>query len=210
MTEPNPSSSHIEPLRQNLHQQYHDIPPAHHVIVPRKEHSLPLLPSFAQSFIPTGLLFVSNPSSISQSTKEDSLLKYPSNGPEYIRTGFRNPWPSWHKPQVEDYWYGLHWGKASTSESASLQKLEEGQRGDKAVDDMHPMNVSLDSQKQSLMEDEENELQIVEPEFDSREESIVQATWLGHATVLLQLPNLDSTSSGKPIRILFDPIFSMR
>lgn len=28
-----------------------------------------------------------------------------------IRTGFRNPWPSWHKPTVTEVWQGLEWGE---------------------------------------------------------------------------------------------------
>ena len=28
-----------------------------------------------------------------------------------VRIGFRNPWPSWHKPTVSEVWQGLEWGE---------------------------------------------------------------------------------------------------
>lgn len=33
------------------------------------------------------------------------------NSNKVVRTGFRNPWPSWHKPTVTEVWQGLEWGE---------------------------------------------------------------------------------------------------
>uniref|UniRef100_V5EQB9 Metallo-beta-lactamase domain-containing protein n=2 Tax=Kalmanozyma brasiliensis (strain GHG001) TaxID=1365824 RepID=V5EQB9_KALBG len=51
-------------------------------------------------------------------------------------------------------------------------------------------------------------LTIEEPSFDFDSDAKLKATWLGHAGVLVQLPPL--TPKGRPIRVLFDPIFSQR
>lgn len=213
------STSHREPLRQSVHRQYHAVPPPHHVVIPRNESSLPFLSPLAHSFIPTKLYFIptrlpftSSHSPPSQTVEEDSLLHPTSDGSDYIRTGFRNPWSSWHKPHAEEYWHGLHWGKSDNFEpgSESSRQAEDQERGDKAEHDSIPFDVSPNIQARSTTGDQADDLQIVEPDFGLVEKGVVQATWLDHASVLLQLPAPHGTSDGNPIRVLFDPIFSMQ
>ena len=39
----------------------------------------------------------------------------------------------------------------------------------------------------------------------------IQCTWLGHACFMVELPShLDSSETGRGVRILFDPVFSDR
>lgn len=119
----------------------------------------------------------------------------------YTRTGFRNPWPSWHTPHLSEVWNGLHWGSVANDESGDE---EEG------------VNEAAGAERALLLaqkgEDEEREpdLQVVSPSFEGNVEGMVQATWLGHASVLVQLPPLSPSRTRRPLRVLFDPIFSLR
>ncbi|KAJ3540117.1 hypothetical protein NM688_g6271 [Phlebia brevispora] len=59
------------------------------------------------------------------------------------------------------------------------------------------------------IEGEVKSVKVVRPDFarDVSDEGVIKATWLGHAGFLVQLPRLPGC---KPIRILFDPIWSER
>ncbi|KAF3766584.1 hypothetical protein M406DRAFT_68904 [Cryphonectria parasitica EP155] len=114
-------------------------------------------------------------------------------------SGFRNPWPSFHKATRQELWQSLEWGEDA----------------DPAIDlaASHPRaaNASLagSSSSSARAQQAAQLLQLTKPDFsfDSGAGS-AKTTWLGHAGMLLQLPGLKQGSD--PIRIIFDPIFSER
>ncbi|KAI0340000.1 Metallo-hydrolase/oxidoreductase [Trametopsis cervina] len=52
-------------------------------------------------------------------------------------------------------------------------------------------------------------IEVVKPDFgvETADEGVIKATWVGHAGFMVQLPKIDTL---KPVRILFDPIWSDR
>ncbi|CAO1629927.1 unnamed protein product [Sympodiomycopsis kandeliae] len=103
--------------------------------------------------------------------------------------GFQNPWPSWTKPSLYEMWSGLSWNHQQPP----------------------PTSISADpDQKQGPQEEIRDTLDVIEPDFSSSEggQSQIKTWWLGHAGVLVEYPV--STTDGEPLRVLFDPIFSLR
>lgn len=107
--------------------------------------------------------------------------------------GFRNPWPSFHKGKPREVWQALEWGEdADTSIELAASHLP-------AKD----ASISRSQQAAHLLQTEKPDFS-----FDSVGKQHAKTTWLGHAGVLLQLSPLKT--GGRPICIIFDPIFSKR
>ncbi|UZJ52005.1 hypothetical protein CBS101457_001325 [Exobasidium rhododendri] len=201
------------PLRHNIHLRHHTSPPPHHVVtVSGQAGLLNHLPSIPYLY-PTSHedLYSSTRTSVfvdAGPAPQDGLLHSGTStkNPEYVRTGFCNPWTSWHKPALGEIWNGLSWG----SNEKQTRMVETSDVGETEVDDLLSNEETQDrddiESKAGLCAD----LKVVEPVFGDGGEGVVQATWLGHASVLLELPALHSGISAKPLRLLFDPIFSMR
>ncbi|KAK5161447.1 hypothetical protein LTS14_001243 [Recurvomyces mirabilis] len=180
-------------------------PPDHHVFAtnePAKGWSL-YLPSWSPAPGPTRAAKEptelrssrSSTSSLSSLSKRTFTSKKEDHRDEI--TGFRNPWPSWHKATKFEVWQSLEWdlaashikvpvttGLSSGSQSARDKPLSRQQQAD-ALLRVEAPDFTYDIAKQRI-----------------------KSTWLGHAGSLLQLPPL--AGSSRPFRILFDPIFSMR
>lgn len=111
--------------------------------------------------------------------------------------GFVNPWPSWSKPSLYDFWSGLSWYGQDGSKVA-----EQVEQGELSKVDQRENSSATGSASWS------NHLTIEKPDFGSTSTSNAQVRtwWLGHAGTLIELPS----RSKKPFRVLFDPIFSQR
>lgn len=157
----------------------------------------------------------------------------------YIRTGFQNPWDSWHKPTILQVWNGMSWKEdsenaghtsfkafqaaieeAHNKESRSFTEAEKQQvagvdssaNGESAGEKVSLTLKTSDDQEHIKLDADDLRLRV--PDFDGKDsgtahEGQVRATWLGHASCLVQMPALVQGSS-EPIRVLFDPIFSAR
>jgi hypothetical protein len=195
-------------LREDVHRRHHVVPPAHHVVSKQTTY-LDYLPYVTASA--PEVLYDSKRSSVfagpNPSTETTEEVHSSSTTKDPVRTGFRNPWPSWHKPELGEYWHGMHWIKpASKDKNEVKDRTQDTVDGSPAAEGMRePLLSHTISEEQ-----QDEELQILEPDFGEVKKGIAQATWLGHATVLVQLPPIDPTESERPLRILFDPIFSMR
>lgn len=125
--------------------------------------------------------------------KRRPALKKKKSRDDASITGFRNPWPSFHKATAQEAFQALEWGADS----------------DPAIDlaaSHLPSTASSDSTRQKAAQ----LLQVETPDFsfDAKGGQHAKTTWLGHAGMLLQLPAL--RQDGPPTRIIFDPIFSQR
>lgn len=225
MEQQNDGGSRGRPLRHRTHCRHHVRPPPHHVVQPSGSTSqsilenIPLLPSL----LPTSpeVLYPTERTSVfrdagpkaevsSSVIKEESL--------DYIRTGFQNPWDSWHKPTLLEVWNGLSWSdsengghtsfKAYQSAIEEAQRKETGQASDSETLTNPPESphVRTPSTENDAKELSPMDLHLRAPEFHNPHG--IKSTWLGHASLLLQFPPLHET--GEPIRVLFDPIFSLR
>lgn len=59
----------------------------------------------------------------------------PVDSSKVVRIGFRNPWPSWHKPTVAEVWQGLEWGEdQDTAIDYALQDADLARSSDAAQD----------------------------------------------------------------------------
>ncbi|KAK3291331.1 beta-lactamase superfamily domain-containing protein [Chaetomium fimeti] len=145
----------------------------------------------------------------------------PSWGPSPGRTrpsvtngkiaGFRNPWPSWHRPTLAEKYASFQWGEdndgcaeLAASHLTNSPALDRPPHKSKLPNFVDPKGWpnSLGAKAARL-------LRIEGPDFSFPEGSKAKATWLGHAGVLVQLPSLDP-QNGRPVRCVFDPIFSDR
>lgn len=108
-------------------------------------------------------------------------------------TGFRNPWPSFHKATRQELVQSLEWGAdLDPAIKLAASHLPSTSSGD-----------SIRKQSAQLLQSETPDFSFA-PETGQR----AKTTWLGHAGMLLQLPALKQGRD--PIRIIFDPIFSQR
>lgn len=109
---------------------------------------------------------------------------------------FRNPWPSFHKGKPKEVWQALEWGEDADPVI------------DLAASHLPTAHANSTSRAQQAVQ----LLQVDKPDFTFDPDTVVgqmaKSTWLGHAGMLLQLPPLKKGS--RPIRIIFDPIFSQR
>lgn len=97
-------------------------------------------------------------------------------------TAFRNPWPSFKEHTKWDA-IKLRFG---SNEEKNFVPVPEGPNG---------------SRSDALVK-------VVKPHWGVNEEAKLRATWIGHASWLVELPTADD--AGRGIRILFDPVFSER
>ncbi|KAK3394959.1 beta-lactamase superfamily domain-containing protein [Podospora didyma] len=136
-----------------------------------------------------------------------------TSGKKNEPSGFRNPWPSWYKPNRAEVWDSLEWGEdtdpcigmaASHLDGvpAPSNPPEQGKRP--TFGDVTSWPNSTGAKAARLLSMEQPDFSF--PSSPSRPKA--KLTWLGHASMLLQLPPL--TRDGQPLRCLFDPIFSMR
>ncbi|PSR80606.1 beta-lactamase superfamily domain-domain-containing protein [Coniella lustricola] len=110
---------------------------------------------------------------------------------------FKNPWPSFHKATRQETWQALEWGEdADTAIDLAASHL-----ADRDTSVAGSSSSSRTRQAAQL-------LQTIKPDFSSDAGVQAKTTWLGHAGVLLELPALRTDS--KPVRVIFDPIFSDR
>lgn len=188
--------------------------PAHHV-----------LPSPSTSTSWSSYLPSFNPSPPATRPRRDGLFTSfrksssatPAQGEE--RTGFRNPWPSWHKPTQKEVWDNLEWGEdvdpcielaasALTTPSAATPSglVRKGSKGRTVLRKRSKELKKPETRAQQAAD----LLKVVTPDlsFDNASTN-AKVTWLGHAGMLVQLPPL-SSGRGRPVRCVFDPIFSQR
>lgn len=115
-----PKSSQPLTAQVKLNVTSDGLPPSHHVLAPAPGTTL-------SSYIPH---WNPQPATWREEQRPDSTQStqaldddYSSNAAclpnsialvdssKVVRTGFRNPWPSWHKPSVTEVWQGLEWGE---------------------------------------------------------------------------------------------------
>ncbi|KAL2021665.1 hypothetical protein VTK56DRAFT_6757 [Thermocarpiscus australiensis] len=132
--------------------------------------------------------------------------------------GFRNPWSSSHKATLSEIWNSLQWGEGNDPcVQLAASHLVDATPSDKPDPNRLPRFSDINDWPDSPGAKAARLLRIEEPGFsfhpepDSCSTSDIRAkvTWLGHASVLVQLPPI-AEKEGRPVRCLFDPIFSMR
>jgi N-acyl-phosphatidylethanolamine-hydrolysing phospholipase D len=111
-------------------------------------------------------------------------------------TSFRNPWPSFHKPTRQELWSSLAFG---VDEDPCIELAAS-----------HVPEALTDGSSKNIRDKQAAHLLCIEkPDFSfDGHTHRSKSTWLGHASMLLQLPSLEA--EGSPVRVLFDPMFSMR
>ncbi|KAL2167697.1 hypothetical protein VTG60DRAFT_916 [Thermothelomyces hinnuleus] len=132
--------------------------------------------------------------------------------------GFRNPWPSWHRPTLAETWNSFRWG----GDGDGCVELAASHLPDRADDDpaqpqdppknMRPSFADAREGPDSVGAKAARLLRVETPDFSfpPGTKAKAKATWLGHAGVLVQLPPLDDAKLGRPVRALFDPLFGDR
>ena len=110
-----PLTAHVK-----LHTPKDGVPPSHHVLAPAPGTTLSsYLPHWnPQPTAAAQRSGSSTPTNAQDSTDETSqgVTCLPNSialvdPAKVVRIGFRNPWPSWHKPTVSEVWQGLEWGE---------------------------------------------------------------------------------------------------
>ncbi|KAH8894334.1 Metallo-hydrolase/oxidoreductase [Thozetella sp. PMI_491] len=138
-----------------------------------------------------------------------SLWDRPKENPDgAARAGFRNPWPSWYKPTRLELWNALRWSRPGQEEyvKLALSHLPDAQDPDP---ERLPSFARANDAPGSAAYQAARLLQSEQPDFTFDPSSHrAKVTWLGHASILLQLPPIKD--GGKPFCCLFDPIFSWR
>ncbi|KAK4212777.1 N-acyl-phosphatidylethanolamine-hydrolyzing phospholipase D [Rhypophila decipiens] len=126
---------------------------------------------------------------------------------------FQNPWPSWYRPTRAEVWEHLQWGEDadSTIQLATSHLCDQAPPGP-AQGGLLPNFNDIANWPDSNGAKATRLLSIEKPDFsfDISKTAEAKVTWLGHASSLVQLPPLDGSVGSRPIRCLFDPIFSMR
>ncbi|KAK0615298.1 beta-lactamase superfamily domain-containing protein [Bombardia bombarda] len=149
----------------------------------------------------------------------------PSSLAKDAKAGFCNPWPSWHKPTNEEVWNSLQWGddddpcidlavrhlpqdEGKTFVGGPVsQNLSQNLSWNRPNFDLESNPPSSNAARAArLLKIEQADL-----DFNPTSPSVgAKTTWLGHAGVLVQLPPPSTDRGVRPLRCLFDPIFSMR
>ncbi|KAH6618220.1 beta-lactamase superfamily domain-containing protein [Chaetomium sp. MPI-SDFR-AT-0129] len=124
--------------------------------------------------------------------------------------GFRNPWPSWHKHTRAELLQSLQWGDLNDGcVELAASHIPDSPTPPKPDEKHRPRFGDINDWPNSPGAKAAQLLQVETPDFSFPSGSKAKATWLGHAGVLVQLPPLDSPN-GRPVRVLFDPLFSSR
>jgi len=126
----------------------------------------------------------------------------------HTAAGFRNPWPSWHKPTLAEKANSLQWLQDDDPCLQLATSHLQNPRPLKPESGQLPSFASVNGWPNSTGAQAAQLLKLEDPDFGFDASSRVKATWLGHATFLVQLRPL--APSGRPVRCLFDPMFSMR
>ncbi|KAK3612713.1 hypothetical protein LTR56_026563 [Elasticomyces elasticus] len=169
-----------------IERQKHSSRPEHHVLTADT-------PSTWSSYLPSWKWAPSGARGAAKATKGSSDVgnKFESSGKGgqgmLDVSSFRNPWPSWHKPSTVELWQALEWGedKDSSIELARSHVMKGKARASGAAT---PTSTNNDAAEL---------LHITKPIFDFDGPSMhAKTTWLGHATMLVQLPSLSSNERG--------------
>ncbi|KAL2194382.1 beta-lactamase superfamily domain-containing protein [Corynascus similis CBS 632.67] len=125
--------------------------------------------------------------------------------------GFRNPWPSWHRPTAAEKWNSFQWGEDDDGcIELAASRLVSNQVPHKPPKNMRPTFPDLTTDwPNSIGAKAARLLQVEKPDFSFPTGSRAKATWLGHAGVLLQLPSPEG-DHGRPVTAIFDPLFGAR
>ncbi|WPH02082.1 Hypothetical protein R9X50_00493700 [Acrodontium crateriforme] len=97
-------------------------------------------------------------------------------------TAFENPWSSFQKVSLST----IFWTRFGTHPEKNFVPVPEGPNGTRS----------------------EELVKVVKPDWGSSNLDSLRATWLGHASFLVETPVLPGCERG--LRILFDPVFSER
>ncbi|KAK1051032.1 hypothetical protein LTR74_016901 [Friedmanniomyces endolithicus] len=190
----------------------HEIRPDHHV-VPAKAGSswTSLLPTWSNSAAGAGSSgrTTEGPEKPGRGGRSltRSLTRKRSLETQEI-SGFRNPWPSWHKPTSVEVWQALEWGEdrdpcIALAQSHVTDRQKVGRFPSRSG------SISAKVPSESAKSYAAELLRVTKPDFSFNAQSNrAKTTWLGHAGMLVQLPPLNE--GGRPVRCLFDPIFSQR
>ncbi|KAF2772263.1 Metallo-hydrolase/oxidoreductase [Teratosphaeria nubilosa] len=132
-----------------------------------------------------------------QISRENSLER-PSDKPNDSNRSFRNPWPSWRKPSSAELWKAFEWGE----DRDPCIEIARARLADDKGSERNKAPKTTQEQAAQL-------LHLQQPDFKfNPKNDKVKLTWLGHAGVLVQFSAL--CEGQRPVRCLFDPIFSMR
>jgi N-acyl-phosphatidylethanolamine-hydrolysing phospholipase D len=184
------------PLDIEVQRLAHPVPPEHHVLGSKEASGWK---SYLQSWNPLAGGASRTPSESGQSGKlSRSSSKSSKNRVNNEQTTFCNPWPSWYKPTPADVWRATEWGE-DTDPCLDIGRRQATNPGGKEGSSEKPRS---DREYAARL------LQVLKPDFSFDSKQKAKVTWLGHAGVLVQLPPLQS--GGRPVRCLFDPIFTMR
>ncbi|KAH9843439.1 N-acyl-phosphatidylethanolamine-hydrolyzing phospholipase D [Teratosphaeria destructans] len=132
-----------------------------------------------------------------QSSRAGSLERQSDQHVDNDRS-FRNPWPSWHKPSSAEVWKAFEWGE----DRDPCIDIARARLANEKASDSNDAPKTIQDQAAQLLHLEQPDFK-----FNVGNEK-VKVTWLGHAGMLVQLFPLQKDQ--RPVRCLFDPIFSMR
>lgn len=124
MGETQPSTSSPLSAQVKLNPPKDGLPPSHHVLAPAPGTTLS---SYLPHWNPKPSTSATQPDTRVSEVGAQEQAQSNDDGPQNItclpnsialvdsskvvRIGFRNPWPSWHKPTVAEVWQGLEWGE---------------------------------------------------------------------------------------------------
>ncbi|KAJ4305975.1 hypothetical protein N0V88_000765 [Collariella sp. IMI 366227] len=113
--------------------------------------------------------------------------------------GFRNPWPSWHKPAAAEMLDSFQWGEDDDGcVKIAATHLQDEPVPPKPEHSKRPRFSDINSWPNSMGAKAARLLSIEKPDFLFPAHSKAKVTWLGHAGVLVQLPPLSPNSRPAP------------
>ncbi|ETS62239.1 hypothetical protein PaG_03816 [Moesziomyces aphidis] len=224
------------------------LPPSHHVLAPAPGTTFSsYLPHWnAQPTLSAAQQDVESAQSaqVQNDSYDSNLTCLPSSialvdSAKVVRIGFRNPWPSWHKPSLAEVWQGLEWGE--DQDPAIDYALQDADVARNARTDLHQVESEAPYQdSRPGTPDQDGDRQPASSSLESRTISATQYTRSEKIKIaskqLLSVhePSFDFDHTNdklkatwlghagvllqlaplepkqEPIRILFDPIFSQR
>ncbi|KAK3654685.1 hypothetical protein LTR56_003958 [Elasticomyces elasticus] len=196
-------------LHCQLERQEHQTPPSHHVIAAKTLAGwTSMLPSWGGALQGANESSDSHESALEGSSgnkKKPGRIGRKATNKEADTTqkisGFRNPWPSWHKPSAMEVWQALEWGD-DTDPCIEIARK-------RAIRSPKPATAQESADLKSNKSQAAALLRVTKPDFSyDAQHGQVKTTWLGHAGVLVQLAPLKQ--GDRPVRCLFDPMFSQR
>ena len=176
-------------------------PPEHHVLLASATQAASGWASYLPSWAP------------SPGKTRPSLTQGDGEGePEIV--GFRNPWPSWKKPTISELWQNFQWGEDDDAcVELATSHLADTPTPQKSALSKQPSFHSTAASPTSFGAKAAQLLRIEDPNFSfppsADPHARAKVTWLGHASLLVQLPSLGPDGT-RPLGCLFDPIFTAR